>query len=100
MSAHVHTEPGFHGRSDRHDAVPPLGRAVPAGRFGRMLPELSTPLVVPDAALVELGLAMVDGKPGRDGKPLAESIDNEEIPAGYTYLGSSSTTTSRSTPRR
>jgi hypothetical protein len=87
MAAHAHAEPGFHGRSDRHDAVPPLGRAVAPGRFGRMLPELSTPLVVPDAALVELGLAMVDGKPGPDGKPLAVSIDNENIPAGYTYLG-------------
>jgi hypothetical protein len=81
MSAHAHTEPGFHGRSDRHDTVPPLGRAVPAGRFGRMLPELVTPLVVPDEALRDLGLAMVDGRGG------ASSIDNENVPAGYTYLG-------------
>ncbi|WP_270935132.1 peroxidase family protein [Falsiroseomonas oryzae] len=75
------TEPGHHGRTERHDIVPPLGTTAKAGRFGRMFPELDTPLDVPDAALVELGLAMVDGARGRP------SGDNENIPAGYTYLG-------------
>lgn len=72
--------PGGHGRGPRHDAVPPLGRAVPAGRFGRMVPELTNPLVVEDAALVALGLAMDEKHGGKTG-------DNANIPAGYTYLG-------------
>ena len=77
----VHTERGYHGHTERHDIVPPLGKAVKAGRFGRMIPELETPLEVPDQALVELGLAMVDGPRGH------ASGDNANIPAGYTYLG-------------
>lgn len=77
----VHRERGYHGHTERHDIVPPLGREAKAGRFGRMIPELTTPLEVPDAALVELGLAMVDGARGKD------STDNRNIPAGYTYLG-------------
>ncbi|MES2711686.1 MAG: heme peroxidase family protein [Pseudomonadota bacterium] len=75
------TQPGFHGHTQRHDVVPPLGKAVAAGRFGRMVPELSTPLDVPDAALVALGLAMRDGAGGQN------SGDNANIEAGYTYLG-------------
>src|SRR5690242_7866690 len=77
----VHTERGYHGRTERHDVVPPLGTQAKAGRFGRMIPELDTPLEVDDAALVELGLAMVDGPRG------VQSGDNPNIPAGYTYLG-------------
>lgn len=76
------TEPGFHGHAQRHETPPPLGQAVPAGRFGRMLPELSTPLEVPDAALVALGMAMRD-----DAATGQVSGDNANIPAGYTYLG-------------
>lgn len=77
------TEPGFHGYTQRHEVPPPLGQAIPAGRFGRMIPELSTPLEVPDAALVALGLAMRDDDP-----PAGQnSGNNEEVPAGYTYLG-------------
>jgi hypothetical protein len=72
---------GAHGRSQRHDTVPPSGISFRAGRFGRMVPELATPLDPPDAALVELGLAMEDGPKG---KP---STDNKNIPAGFTYLG-------------
>jgi hypothetical protein len=74
------TERGHHGFGPRHDAVPPTGTTFKAGRFGRMVPELARPLDVPDAALVELGLAMVDG-PG--GKP---SGNNANISAGFTYL--------------
>ncbi len=77
----VHTERGFHGRTERHEVIPPLGTAAKAGRFGRMIPELDRPLEVEDAALVELGLAMVDGPRG------VNSGDNANIPAGYTYLG-------------
>lgn len=75
------TETGFHGHGPRHHTTTPLGVSVKAGRFGRMVPELATPLMVPDAALVELGLAMVDGPAGQP------SGDNPNIPAGYTYLG-------------
>lgn len=74
-------ETGQHGKGPRQHVVPPLGPSVKAGRFGRMVPELATPLVVPDAALVALGLAMVDGPAG------VPSGDNPNIPAGYTYLG-------------
>jgi hypothetical protein len=75
------SEPGFHGNLPRQHTVPPLGQAVRVGRFGRMVPELSTPLEVPDAALVALGLAMTDLDPA------PASGDNPNIPAGYTYLG-------------
>jgi hypothetical protein len=74
-------EEGHHGRIYRHDIVPPRGVAFRAGRFGRMVPELATPLEPPDAALVELGLAMIDGPGGN------QSGDNANIPAGFTYLG-------------
>jgi hypothetical protein len=76
------TDPGYRGHAQRHEVPPPLGQSVPAGRFGRMLPELSTPLEVPDAALVALGMAMRD-----DPATGAQSTDNANIPAGYTYLG-------------
>ncbi|MCF8531659.1 MAG: heme peroxidase [Reyranella sp.] len=75
------TTPGTHGHSLRHDIVPPLGTAFRAGRFGRMIPELTTPLIVPDNALVALGLAMVDAA------PTDVAGDNANIPAGFTYLG-------------
>lgn len=72
---------GSHGYAQRSDTIPPTGTAAKAGRFGRMVPELATPLVVPDAALAALGVAMRDGPKG---KP---SGDNANIPAAYTYLG-------------
>jgi hypothetical protein len=72
---------GGHGHGQRSDVIPPRGIAFKAGRFGRMVPELATALEPPDAAIVELGLAMTEG-PG--GKP---SADNPNIPAGFTYLG-------------
>jgi hypothetical protein len=75
------TEEGHHGRGPRHDMVPPRGIAFRAGRFGRMVPELANPLEPPDEALVELGLSMVD-----DAARGKESGDNENIPAGFTYL--------------
>lgn len=69
-----------HGHGPRHDVVPPPGMAFEAGRFGRMVPELARGFEPPDAALAELGLAMLD-------KDDAVSSDNPNIPAGYTYLG-------------
>jgi hypothetical protein len=74
-------EEGHHGRTQRHDITPPRGIAFRAGRFGRMVPELTVPLEPPDEALVELGLSMIDGE---GGKP---SGDNANIPSGFTYLG-------------
>ena len=75
------TKPGSHGHSPRQHVVPPLGTAFRAGRFGRMVPELTTPLDVSDDALVALGLAMVDAAPADP------AGDNANIPAGFTYLG-------------
>jgi hypothetical protein len=75
------TKPGSHGHAPRQEIVPPLGTAFRAGRFGRMVPELTNPLVVPDDALVELGLAMVDETPDDP------AGDNGNMPAGFTYLG-------------
>lgn len=69
-----------HGHGPRHDVVPPTGVTFKAGRFGRMIPELTHALEPPDAALAELGLAMLD-------QDDAVSSDNPNIPAGYTYLG-------------
>ncbi len=74
---------GSHGHARRSDIAPATGTAVRAGRFGRMVPELATPLTVPDAALAALGVAMRD-RPLPLGVP---SGDNANIPAGYTYLG-------------
>ncbi|MGE0223104.1 MAG: heme peroxidase family protein [Acetobacteraceae bacterium] len=72
---------GHHGYAQRQDIIPPRGISFEPGRFGRMFPELTTPLEPPDAALAELGAAMLDGPGGRD------SGDNSSIPAGFTYLG-------------
>jgi hypothetical protein len=60
--------------------VPPPGRTVQAGKFGRMFPRITTPLEVEDAKLAALADAMRDG-------PGTPSADNKAIPAGYTYLG-------------
>jgi hypothetical protein len=50
-----------------------------AGRFGRIFPELKA-LEVPEAALLALGEAMVEGGANQTG-------DNQNIPSGFTYLG-------------
>ncbi|WP_338665607.1 heme peroxidase family protein [Pararoseomonas sp. SCSIO 73927] len=60
-------------------AVPAPGLGFRAGRFGRLFPELKA-LDVPEAALVALGEAMVEGGANQTG-------DNPNIPAGFTYLG-------------
>jgi hypothetical protein len=73
---------GTHGHSAREYNIPPTGVTFQAGRFGRMVPELTTPFDPPDEHLVELGLAMVD-----DATAPASSGNNDSIPAGFTYLG-------------
>ena len=75
------TKPGTHGHQRRHDVIPPLGTSFRAGRFGRMVPELTTPFVASDDALIDLGLAMMDKKKND------AAGDNANIPAGFTYLG-------------
>ncbi|MDO8975808.1 heme peroxidase family protein [Reyranella sp.] len=75
------TKPGTHGHQPRHDVVPPLGTSFRAGRFGRMVPELTSPFAAPDDALIDLGLAMVDKKKSDPAR------DNANIPACFTYLG-------------
>jgi len=50
------------------------------GKFGRMF-SFQSPLDVPDHALQDLAMAMIDANPG---SPLG---DNPHIPAGFTYLG-------------
>ncbi|WP_207482253.1 peroxidase family protein [Arenibaculum pallidiluteum] len=73
-------EEGSHGHAARLHNIPPLGVSFEPGRFGRMVPELATPLVPPDEHLAELGLAMEDAGGGASG-------DNKNIPAAFTYLG-------------
>ncbi|MBI0539663.1 heme peroxidase [Roseomonas sp. KE2513] len=60
-------------------AVPPPGVDFRAGRFGRLFPELKA-LEVPEAALIALGEAMIEGGSNQTG-------DNQNIPSGFTYLG-------------
>lgn len=73
--------PTGHGAGPRTEGVPPVGTVFRAGRFGRMVPELTTPFSAPDAALVELGLAMIDTAPA------SQDGDHPQLPAAYTYLG-------------
>ncbi|ADO67855.1 peroxidase family protein [Stigmatella aurantiaca] len=72
--------PAIHGFLPRNGEGTPLGQYVPSGKFGRLFPSLQ-PLLPPIAALEELGAAMRDSAPG------ALRGDNENIPAGFTYLG-------------
>lgn len=69
-----------HGFSPRNGENQPLGEFAPTGKFGRLFPRLSafTPSV---EKLTELGNAMNDPTPN-----LPEG-DNDQVPAGYTYLG-------------
>ncbi|WP_164929330.1 peroxidase family protein [Gloeobacter violaceus] len=69
-----------HGHAPRTGEQYPLGEFVPSGKFGRMFARLR-PLLPPNEALIELGLAMGDVEPN------TPEGDNPEVPAGYTYLG-------------
>ena len=73
-----------HGFGTRTEENQPLGRFVPAGKFGRMFPELP-PLMPSLESLDELGAAMLDTRPHDD--PADTSGDNARIPAGFTYFG-------------
>jgi hypothetical protein len=80
QGADVAGAPPAHGRTPRGSLAPPPGRAVPVGKFGRMFPRITTALEVDDGRLEALAAAMKD-------TPETSSHDNEDIPAGYTYLG-------------
>lgn len=66
-----------HGFGPRKGDDFPLSEFVPAGKFGRMFPEL-LPFTPPLAAIDELGAAMIDNGP---------ASENANVPAGFTYLG-------------
>lgn len=72
--------PAIHGLLPRNGEGTPLGQFVPSGKFGRIFPSLQ-PLLPPIAALEELGRAM------KDPNPADPKGDNEDVPAGFTYLG-------------
>ncbi|MFM9965429.1 MAG: peroxidase family protein [Planctomycetaceae bacterium] len=76
---------GFHGLGMRTGDNIPVGSIFKTGKFGRMFPHLA-PLQVPDAGLIALGDAMMEGKNGAVG-PNDPAGDNASIPAGFTYLG-------------
>jgi Animal haem peroxidase len=82
MANEVNVKPG-HGVSGRHPTrsfLDSLSGHDDPGMFGRMFPTLA-PLAVDDAPLKELGAAMKDASP--------DSLDgnNDQVPAGFTYLG-------------
>lgn len=64
-----------HGFGRRNGDEQPTGGAVRQGKFGRMFPNLP-PLRATDEAMAALGEAM-----------RGDSPENEDIPAGFTYLG-------------
>lgn len=73
-----------HGFGTRTEENQPLGQFAPTGKFGRMFPEIP-PLVPSLESLDELGAAMLDNRPHDN--PADLSGDNQEVPAGFTYLG-------------
>ena len=56
------------------------------GKFGRMFRHLS-PLDAPDAVLIKVGQAMIDGKVTDPQGTDDPAGDNAAIPSGFTYLG-------------
>jgi hypothetical protein len=74
---------GSHGAQRRDVERLGGGWYVQPGKFGRMFPHLTTYVDAPAAAMADLAAAMVDVAPGSPGaRP-----DNQDVPAGYTYLG-------------
>jgi len=72
-----------HGKAGRHPTrafLDSLSGHKDPGKFGRMFPKLA-PLAVKDEALTALAKAMVDKDPAD------LSLDNPNVPAGFTYLG-------------
>lgn len=68
-----------HGTKSRTEEAIPGGSRFTPGRFGRMFPD-APPLDVEDQRLVELAAALKEATP-------PGSLDNPDVPAGFTYLG-------------
>lgn len=82
------TRPKFHGRRPARGLESTPSSALNLGRFGRMFRNL--PVYEQDVAdLVELAKTMIQPRETPIDKDLGVDDDdeNEEIPAGYTYLG-------------
>lgn len=78
----VNIRPG-HGMGGRHPSREGLGKLSghsDPGMFGRMFPKLPA-LEVDDDKLQALAESMVDSDPADN------SLDNQNIPSGFTYLG-------------
>jgi hypothetical protein len=80
---HINMCPG-HGTGGRHPTRESLNKRLDGhddpGMFGRMFPDLE-PLDVPDGKLQALAAAMLDPD------PQDATLDNPQIPGGFTYLG-------------
>lgn len=72
--------PAVHGKLNRNGEGTPLGQFVPSGKFGRIFPTLQ-PLLPPLEALDELASVM------EDKAPTDPKGDNDDVSAGFTYLG-------------
>ena len=70
-----------HGHSFQRGLLEGIQRTTEFGRFGRLFPKLK-PFVADSDALKALADAMRD-----DSSTSALTSDNQNIPAGYTYLG-------------
>jgi len=70
-----------HGHSFQRGLLEGIQRTTEFGRFGRLFPKLK-PFVADSDALKTLADAMRD-----DSSTSALTSDNQNIPAGYTYLG-------------
>jgi hypothetical protein len=72
----------MHGSLNRSDFVPPRGLQLKSGRFGRMFPHLPKLNATADA-VTALGNSMKEP----DGAENDPTLDNPDIPSGFTYLG-------------
>ena len=71
---------GRHGFGSHRDQSQPYGEFQPTGKFGKMFTKLSALIPSPES-LTELGNGMLDAMPDDP------AGDNNDVPAGYTYLG-------------
>jgi hypothetical protein len=70
-----------HGVSPRNGDATPHGPSGPAGKFGRLFPELSPLTLCKPRSLIRLSRAMSEAAEG------AVTGDHPDLPAGYLYLG-------------